>query len=221
MEHKKRITILTGHVGSGKTEIAINLAMKEAKQFNRVAVNDFNVENSYFATKEIKTLLEKFRIEVIAPMGLLARVDLPIVPPEIYRVLKDPAYKVIMDVGGDQHAARVLEKYYSILHAEGYELIFVINANHSNKSSAQEIIKTIKSIESESKLTVTGLINNTNFGCYDTTVDNLLTGLKLAEEVSEELCIPFLYTTLSDKINDHKEEFESLSNINYIKRFIS
>jgi G3E family GTPase len=39
MELNKRITILTGYFGSGKTEIAINLALNEKKLHNKIAIN--------------------------------------------------------------------------------------------------------------------------------------------------------------------------------------
>lgn len=220
MEHKKRIKIITGHFGSGKTEISINLAIKEAKHFPKVALNDLDVINPYFRSRDVGEHLEKMGVELIAPKGILATADLPIVSPDIYRVLQDKSYRVIIDVGGDKDGATALGQYYHKLKDEDYELLFVINANRPYVSSVDGVINTIHQIETVSRLTVTGLINNTNLGCKETTVENLLQGGKIAEEVSGKLGIPFLYTTLSDKICD-TQELEALTNINYIKRFMT
>lgn len=220
MNHKKRIKILTGHFGSGKTEISINIAIKEAKQFPKVALNDLDVINPYFRSRDVGEHLGKLGVELIAPKGILATADLPIVSPEIYRVLKDKTYRVIIDVGGDKDGATALGQYYHDLKDEDYELLFVINANRPYVSSVDGVINTIHQIETVSRLRVTGLINNTNLGCADTTVDNLLQGIEIAEDVSEKLGIPFLYTTLSENISDNGE-FEALTNINYIKRFMT
>lgn len=220
MEHKKRIKILTGHFGSGKTEIAINLAIKEAKHFSKVALNDLDVINPYFRSRDVGEHLGKLGVELIAPKGILASADLPIVSPEIYRVLQDKSYRVIIDVGGDKDGATALGQYYHHLKEEDYELLFVINSNRPYVSTVEGVINTIHQIETVSRLKVTGLINNTNLGCSETTVDILLDGIKLSEEVSEKLGIPFLYSTISDKISDN-DEFGALTNINYIKRFMT
>ncbi|MCT8138853.1 ATP-binding protein [Anaerobacillus sp. CMMVII] len=220
MDHKKRIKILTGHFGSGKTEISINLAIKEAKQFSKVALNDLDVINPYFRSRDVGEHLKELGVELIAPKGILAQADLPIVSPEIYRVLQDKSYRVIIDVGGDKDGATALGQYYHHLKDEDYELLFVINTNRPYVSSVEGVINTIREIESVSRLTVTGLINNTNLGSQETTAANLLQGIKVSEEVSERLNIPFLYTTLSDNISD-PEEFEAFTNINYIKRFMT
>lgn len=220
MEHKKRVKILTGHFGSGKTEIAINLAIKEARQFNKVALNDLDVINPYFRSRDVGEKLKSCGVEIIAPKGLLATADLPIVSPEIYRVLDDKEYRVIIDVGGDKDGATALGQYYNVLKDEEYELLFVINANRPYVSSVEGVINTIKEIEAVSRLRVTGLINNTNLGCHETTVENIIQGLEIAEKVSEELEIPYLYTTMSDKIVEQTEEFASINKVNYIKRFM-
>lgn len=221
MEHKKRIKIITGHFGSGKTEIAINLALKEAKHYEKVALNDLDVINPYFRSRDMKEKLESAGVELIAPKGLLASADLPIVTSEIYRVLDDEQYRVIIDVGGDKDGAMALGQYYSILRDQDYELLFVVNASRPYVSSTEGVMNTIKQIEEVSRLKVTGLINNTNLGCQETTVENIMLGVTISEEVSERLAIPYLYTTLSDMVGEQIEAFAHINKVNYIKRFMT
>jgi ferredoxin len=87
MELNKRVTILTGHFGSGKTEIAINLALNEKKLHNKTAINDLDIINPYFRSRDVSDIFEQQDIELIAPANRLATSDLPIVSGEIYRIL--------------------------------------------------------------------------------------------------------------------------------------
>ena len=60
MEYK-RLTLIAGHYGSGKTNIAVNLSYElKDKGFNRVAIADLDIVNPYFRTKDsIEQLTEK------------------------------------------------------------------------------------------------------------------------------------------------------------------
>ena len=67
------VHILTGHLGSGKTEIAVNFAIRLAQYLQQagdpgiVALLDIDVVNPYFAAREARTVLESRGIRVAAP----------------------------------------------------------------------------------------------------------------------------------------------------------
>ena len=44
----KRINIFTGNFGSGKSEVAVNFAMKLKEENEKVAIVDFDIVNPYF-----------------------------------------------------------------------------------------------------------------------------------------------------------------------------
>lgn len=219
MANNPRIIIITGHFGSGKTEISINLSLEEKTRYEKVALTDLDVINPYFRSRDIGKYLESLGIELIAPKGQLATADLPIVSGEIYRVIHDPNYKVIIDVGGDKDGATALGQYFNDLKDLDYEMHFVVNINRPYVSTVSGIAETIKQIENVSRLKVSGLINNTNYG-LETTSDNIEEGCRITKEASERLNIPFLYTTISEHLKDATMKITDEYDVKYIKRFM-
>ncbi|MDP4170373.1 MAG: ATP-binding protein [Bacillota bacterium] len=219
MENKKKISILTGHFGSGKTEIAINLALAERKKFDKVAINDLDVINPYFRTRDVVELFKQNDVELIAPKDRLASSDLPIVSGEIYRVLHDPNYRVIVDAGGDKDGAKALGQYYNEWEKFHPELLFVLNANRPYVSTIEGAAYTVKQIENASRLKVTGIINNANVGGM-TTMEEIFKGLDLSLRLSEELNIPFLYSCISSQLKEDATEFMQNQKVVFIDRYM-
>ena len=48
----KKVTVITGHYGSGKTNISVNLAMELAGQGKKVSVVELDIVNPYFRTAD-------------------------------------------------------------------------------------------------------------------------------------------------------------------------
>ena len=67
MDHK-RLTLFAGHYGSGKTELAVSLALSLAKQqekaYPRLALVDLDVANPYFRSREQQELLRAHGVQV-------------------------------------------------------------------------------------------------------------------------------------------------------------
>ncbi|MEH7494892.1 hypothetical protein [Neobacillus niacini] len=219
MELNKRITILTGHFGSGKTEIAINLALNEKKLHNKIAINDLDIINPYFRSRDISNIFEQQDIELISPATRLATSDLPIVSGEIYRVLHDYRYRVIIDAGGDNDGARALGQYYHEWKELKPELVFVLNANRPYVSTLEGARYTIEQIEKAARLRVTGILNNSNIGS-ETTMDDIRNGYELSSKLSNLLSIPLLYTTISVDLKDEANCFAKSHQVMFIKRFM-
>ena len=72
----KKITIVTGHYGSGKTNISANLAIKLAEAGKKVTVVDLDIVNPYFRTADFSDLFEN---EITLRQKLLVTVgyDIP------------------------------------------------------------------------------------------------------------------------------------------------
>jgi hypothetical protein len=215
----KRITILTGHFGSGKTEVAINLALNEKKLHNKTAINDLDIINPYFRSRDVSELFEQQGIELIAPANRLATSDLPIVSGEIYRVLHDYRYRVIIDAGGDKDGAMALGQYYHEWKHLEPELLFVLNANRPYVSTLEGAMYTIEQIEKAARLKVTGIINNSNIGS-ETSMADIQSGYELSSKISNMLSIPLTYTTISVDLENEASCFAKSHQVMFIKRFL-
>ncbi|CAH2713654.1 hypothetical protein BACCIP111895_00790 [Neobacillus rhizosphaerae] len=219
MNSLSKITILSGHFGSGKTEIAINLALAERKKFEKTAINDLDIINPYYRSRDVANIFQQHDVELLAPKNRLAAADLPIVSGEIYRVLHDPRYRLIVDAGGDKDGATALGQYYHEWKDLNPELLFVLNGNRPYVSSVDGARYTVEQIEKASRLKITGIINNSNIGA-DTTMNDIQRGYQLSSRLADELDIPFLYTTISAHLKKEAEDFAKNNQVVFIKRYM-
>ena len=199
MLEDNRIRIITGHYGSGKTEFAVNYAVKLAEANKKVALADLDIVNPYFRSREKSELLEELGIRIIGSniKGLAS--DVPAVSGEVLTPLQDSSYEAVLDVGGDPVGARALGRYHAYFKEGQYDMLFVINANRPETQTVEKAIEYLKNIEAVARAKVTGLINNTHL-LKSTTVEDVLEGQKLVKKVSEELNLPIKYVAAIEKV---------------------
>ena len=187
---KKRIQIITGHYGSGKTEFAVNLALHLARNGEKTALADLDIVNPYFRSYEQAKRLEKNGIRVIVTScGGVA--DIPALNPAVLSVFEDRSYRGVLDLGGDPIGARVLARFAHKLQGEDFDLLFVLNANRPETGTAEKALTYLRAIEAECRQTVTGIVNNTHL-CMQTTPEEILKGAALAQELSDLTGLPIV-----------------------------
>lgn len=195
----KRINIITGHYGSGKTEIAINMALKLRKEHENVVICDMDIVNPYFRTNDIRKFLEDKGIRVIASDYASTNIDLPLLPGDILSVFTDKSVHAVLDLGGDDDGAVALGKYHAYLKDEDYDMFFVLNALRPDTSSIEDIKILSENIQIMSRAKITGLINNTNLS-YLSEAKHLLESLDFADEAAKALGVPLAYTAGTKEI---------------------
>lgn len=199
MKQDKRVRIITGHYGSGKTEFSVNYVISLARSGKKAAIADLDIVNPYFRSREEKGHMERLGIRVVAPEGKFINADVPALPADIYTLLQDKSYEVVLDVGGDAAGARALGRYYDYFKNGDYDMFIVVNANRPNTGNPQRAIEYIEEIERAARIPATGLINNTHM-LRETSLEDVLRGQRVVEEVSRQKGLPVKYICAIEKI---------------------
>ena len=190
----KRLTIITGHYGSGKSEFAINFAIQ--KQFQTLI--DLDIINPYFRSRELTPMLLDKGIEVISsPLGNLPGSDLPYIDALAAR----PFYtqeKALYDLGGNASGARLMRQYLELIQ-EGVDFLLCVNVYREETNTKDKIIQMLNSIEGSSGLKITGLINNSHL-LRSTKIEDILHGQNIIDEVIKQTNIPLRYTGVWEKV---------------------
>ena len=160
---ESRFIVLTGNYGSGKTELALNLAMSFSEQFNTTLV-DLDIVNPYFRSGEKAEEMRNVGIRMLMPTYAMTTVDIPALPAEIQSVFEVPSDKVIFDVGGDDTGAAALGRYYPsfMAHRHQTKMLFVINCMRPLTREPEDIIDLAERIQNRGRLHFDMLVNNTN-----------------------------------------------------------
>lgn len=201
----KRVTLLAGHYGSGKTNIAVNMAFELKKRATKVTVADLDIVNPYFRTKDSQKDFENAGIRFISSQYANTNLDIPALPTELYSVTDDRSSYAIMDIGGDDRGALALGRYAPAIKEENnYEMLLVINKFRPLTPDAKSVIEVMKEIEIAGKIPFTGIVNNSNLG-KETTAEDVLSSLSFADEVSSLTGLPVRFTSVADRLYSQLE----------------
>ena len=196
----KRIILLSGHYGSGKTNIAVNLAFLLKKQRERVTIADVDIVNPYFRTSDSRRELEENGIRLICSEFAGSNVDLPALPAEMYSVVDDPDQTAIIDVGGDDRGALALGRIRDgILKENDYEMLFVINRFRPLTRNAGLTVEIMQEIELAGGIRFTAIVNNSNLG-PETTAQDVLESDAYAREVCKLTGLPLKMTAVHESL---------------------
>jgi hypothetical protein len=195
------VTVLVGHFGSGKTEIALNGAIELAAAGVPVTLADLDVVKPYFRSRAAREILTESGIHLLAPDGPNIHADLPIVVPEIRSHLRQSSRRLIIDVGGDDVGARVLGSLSDVVPMDETECLLVLNFRRPATPDPEAAVAMVREIETVGRVPITGLISNTHL-MDETTPEVVVEGARYADETSELLGIPVVAVTVSETVAD-------------------
>ncbi|MGE4354419.1 MAG: hypothetical protein AB7D36_10075 [Oscillospiraceae bacterium] len=192
----KKIYVLMGNFGSGKTELALNIAL-EASKNGKTLLIDLDMVNTYFRLSDRKALIEAAEIRLISPNYACMNVETLSLPAEVVSAFHGDWDTVVFDAGGDPAGATALGRYhedFSQLQPGQLSVLNVVNVRRPMSGTPEKIISILHDMERNSRLQVTGFINNTNLST-ETTEEDLRDGYAVLKQVSEKTAIPVLYTS--------------------------
>lgn len=204
----KKIIILIGNYGSGKTEIALNLALKSSQKGLKTLVIDLDKINDYFRMSDSVKLLEDNNINLVSPTFAGKGVTQTNMPADVASAFDGDWDYVVFDVGGDPAGAMSLARYhndFAALPPEQLEIYDVVNVFRPMSETPAKILKLKNEMEGFARQSVTGFINNSNILNY-TTAECLEQGCTAISAASGQSGIPVVYTAGREKV---LEEFLS------------
>ncbi len=156
------LVIVSGHLGSGKTEFCLNYVsyLKKSNPVGTVALCDLDFINPYFRSRRHSSYLEEQGVELIVPRDReISAADMPSISGRIKSLICDNDARVVLEVGGD-NGAIVLGHLSEFIHKRNFSHYMVLNLNRPDTNNYDDITAMIKLIESSSKIKVTDLILN-------------------------------------------------------------
>ncbi|MGQ9666326.1 MAG: hypothetical protein ACUVWB_03350 [Anaerolineae bacterium] len=196
--------IFTGRFGSGKTEIAINFALKLCRQpageeGGCPVLVDLDVVTPYFRSRELADKMRERGLEVVTPAAVSRYLDTPGLTPEIMGVLEDGRRTVVLDVGGDVQGARVLAQYRDVLRERGYIMYVVVNPYRPFTRDDVGIAAAVRDMELTTRLSAGGLVGNPHM-LASTTPEQFLEGWEVLVRASRRLGIPLAMVAVEQSL---------------------
>ncbi len=202
----KRITILAGHYGSGKTNIAVNLAFSMKGEGKQVSVCDLDIVNPYFRTKDSLEDFQKAGIPLISSEFANTNVDVPALPQAMYAVIDDRESHFVLDIGGDDRGALALGRLApAIVDENNFEMLLVVNFFRPLTRDNQSMLEVMKEMEQAAGIRFTGIVNNSNLG-EETTPEDVLSTVEKAKSFSRLCALPVVMTTVREELYETLRE---------------
>lgn len=196
-----RLTIVIGAYGSGKSEIAVNISMKqrESDKDAKLLIADMDIVNPFYRSSDCAPVLEQNNIKLISPMYAGSNVDAPVLPAEMYMIFDDESYKGVFDIGGEDMGAIVLGSLRHRILDTDHTILMAVNTLRPFTQEKDQIIQMTGELIAASGFQVDGYLNNTNL-LEETTPEIVRSGEEIMLEVSKETGIPLLATCVMEDI---------------------
>ena len=192
----KKVYVLIGNYGSGKSELALNFAFKAAEA-GRTELLDLDMVNTYFRLTERGNMTRMKEIRLVSPNYACSGVETLSLPAEVASAFAMDWDTVVFDVGGDAVGSTALGRYHQDfmeLEEGSLEVLNVINTRRPLAGTVEKIVRLQEDMQRHSRLTITGMINNTNIATATTPAD-LRDGYEIIKQVSEITGVPVKYTS--------------------------
>lgn len=214
----KRVTLFSGHYGSGKTNVAVNCSISLAKAGKPVSIYDLDIVNPYFRTVDAEKSLSENGVELVVSPFAETNVDIPAMNASSYKMIDDLKRFAVVDLGGDDRGALALGRFSDRLKEENdYDLLLVVNMYRPETRDINGVVRIKNEIEYASRMKFTGIVNNSNLGT-ETTVQTVIDSLDFIDGVSNGTGLPIKFTSVRKDLADSlTEKIQNVLPIELIK----
>lgn len=213
----KRITIFTGHYGSGKTNLAVNWAIMLRRSYDNVAIADLDIVNPYNRTKDSFEVFEKNGIRLIVSEYAGTNLDIPSLPAETFAITDNKDIRAVIDVGGDDRGALALGRWREAIISENdYEMLFVVNRFRPLTKTPEEALAVMREIEEAAGIRCSAIVANHNLGLL-TDANTVLESVSYTQKLSEISGLPIkFYSVEKNLVKDVEAGLENVFSLDYL-----
>ncbi len=182
--------ILIGEFGSGKTELAINLAMywAEGTDCPDPLLVDLDLVTPYFRSREKRQQLEEAGVQVLYPDSFSEGIHLPVLPPAVQEKIES-AQRCVVDVAGSEAGTRVLAGMSSITRQPDSQCVLVVNSYRPGSRSSGAIVRRARQLQQIGRLQIDAVFANANLA-EATDEETVLSGLDIIADAAQSLDLP-------------------------------
>ena len=193
---EKKNFILIGETGSGKSEIALNLAaMLTGAGRGKVHLFDLDQTKAAFRARDAEQELQAMGVELHYMPQLL---DMPVMVGGIIPHLRRPDSICILDVGGNENAARMVGCLSDDLNGENSAALYVVNPYRPFSGTREDMELTMATILNACHIERIHYLLNPNIG-PDTTEYDVRAGF---ENANCDACGAFVSEKLAECVAD-------------------
>ncbi|MCL1890937.1 MAG: ParA family protein [Coriobacteriia bacterium] len=194
------LTIVAGHYGVGKTNLALNLALMQRRALGVDALTliDLDIVNPYFRSGNYEQGLQSLGISFLGPVHGASNLDTPSLMPGIAAALAAASseHPVIIDVGGDADGARALARFVPQITAQPeFWFIYVANSSRPEVDDPEKALAILREIERVSGLCATHIAGNTHLK-EQTSPETIISSLPYLEKLAELTKLPLAFVAV-------------------------
>lgn len=202
----RTVKIYTGAYASGKSENALNEAIRYVKEGKKITLVDLDTVEPAYCMRPIEGKLRSYGIDLILQSDYFGLGEAgSYVTNEQINCLQKTTDDIIIDVGYGVTGLDTLDILNKIDEEKDIQIFLVVNTSKFETRDVDSILEYIEFNSGENKKPwkkISGFISNTHLG-EETTYDDIIRGYNILKEVSQKTSIPISAISADKKFENN------------------